>query len=94
MPDTRNDPYQVETALERFYRDFADGPAYTSHAAQDGFDSNEDLEEFLAKAFAGRSQRSRGTFQARGQDVNYVLPVTFLDAANGVSRTITLPEGR
>ncbi|MEY9399507.1 curved DNA-binding protein CbpA [Bradyrhizobium japonicum] len=31
----------AERPQERFYRDFADGPAYTSHAAQDGFDSNE-----------------------------------------------------
>lgn len=84
----------AERPQERFYRDFADGPSYTSHAAQDGFDSNEDLEEFLAKAFAGRGQRSQGAFRARGQDVSYVLPVTFLDAANGVTRTITLPEGK
>lgn len=84
----------AERPQERFYRDFADGPAYTSHAAQDGFESNEDLEEFLAKAFAGGGQRSQGTFRARGQDVSYVLPVTFLDAANGATRTITLPEGK
>ena len=84
----------AERPQERYYRDFADGPAYTSHAAQDGFDSNEDLEEFLAKAFAGRGQRSQGTFRARGQDVSYVLPVTFLDAANGATHTITLPEGK
>lgn len=84
----------AERSQERFYRDFADGPAYASHAAQDGFDSNEDLEEFLAKAFAGRGQRSHGTFRARGQDVSYVLPVTFLDAANGAACTITLPEGK
>ena len=84
----------AERPQERFYRDFADGPAYTSHAAQDGFDSNEDLEEFLAKAFAGRDQRSQGTFRARGQDVSYVLPVAFLDAANGATRTITLARGQ
>ena len=28
-------------------------PAYASHAAQEGFASNEELEEFLARAFAG-----------------------------------------
>lgn len=84
----------AERPQERFYRDFADGPAYTSHAAQDGFDSNEELEEFLAKAFAGRGQRSQGTFRARGQDVSYVLPIAFLEAANGATRTITLAEGK
>lgn len=84
----------AERPQQRFYRDFADGPAYTSHATQDGFASNEELEEFLAQAFAGRAQRSEGGFRARGQDVNYVLPVAFLDAANGATQTITLPEGR
>jgi DnaJ-class molecular chaperone len=82
----------AERPRERFYRDFADGPAYTSHAARDGFDNNEELEEFLAKAFAGRGQQR--TFRARGQDVSYELPVAFLDAANGATRTITLPEGK
>ena len=84
----------AERPQEKFYRDFADGPAYTSHAAQDGFASKEALEEFLARAFAGGAQRSQGTFRARGQDVSYVLPVGFLEVANGAVRTITLPEGK
>jgi len=84
----------AERPRERFYRDFADGPAYASHAAQDGFANNEELEEFLARAFAGGGRRSQGTFRARGQDVSYVLPVGFLGVANGSTRTITLPEGK
>jgi DnaJ-class molecular chaperone len=84
----------AERPQERFYRDFADGPGYSSHAAQDGFESNADLEDFLARAFAGGGQRSQGTFRARGQDVSYVLPIAFLDAANGATRSITLPEGK
>ncbi len=47
-----------------------------------------------SRAFAGRGQRSERNFKARGQDVSYVLPVAFLDAANGATRTITLPEGK
>ena len=82
----------AERPQERFYRDFADGAA--SHAAQDGFANNEELQEFLARAFADRGHRSQGTYRARGQDVRYVLPVDFLDVANGAVRTITLPEGK
>jgi DnaJ-class molecular chaperone len=84
----------AERPQERYYRDFADGPAYASHAAQDGFASNEDLEEFLARAFAAGGRRSESTLRARGQDVSYVLPVGFLDVANGATRTITLPEDK
>jgi DnaJ-class molecular chaperone len=84
----------AEQPKQRFYRDFADGPAYASHAAQDGFTSNEDLEEFLAHAFAGRGSQSGATFRARGQDLSYALPIGFLDVANGATRSITLPEGK
>src|SRR6476469_1391008 len=84
----------AERPQERFYRNFADGPDYASHAAQDGFANNEKLQELLARAFADRGHRSQGTFRARGQDVSYVLPVGFLDVANGSTRTITLPEGK
>ena len=84
----------AERPQERFYRDFADGPAYASHATQDGFANNEELQEFLARAFAGRERQSQGTFRARGQDVSYVLPVDLLEVANGAVRTITLPEGK
>ena len=42
----------AERPQERFYRDFADGPAYASHATQDGFANNEELEEFPSRAFA------------------------------------------
>lgn len=86
----------AERKQERFYRDFADGAGHASHAAQDGFASNEDLEDFLARAFGGGSgtRRSQGRYKARGQDVNYILPIDFLDAANGAVRAITLPEGK
>lgn len=87
----------AERPQQRYYRDFADGPAYASHAAQDGFTSNEDLEEFLARAFAGGgagTQRTQRDFKVRGQDARYVLPVAFLDAVNGATTTITIPDGK
>jgi len=84
----------AERPRQQYYRDFAEGPAYTSHAAQDGFASNEDLEEFLAQVFAAGGRRSHGTMRAHGQDVRYVLPVGFLEAANGAVRTVTLPDGK
>lgn len=84
----------AERPQERFYRDFADGPAYASHATQDGFANNEELEEFLARAFAGGGRRPEGMFRARGRDVSYLLPIALLEVANGATRTITLPEGK
>jgi DnaJ-class molecular chaperone len=88
----------AERPQQRYYRDYAGNGPFASHAAQDGFASNEELEEFLAQAFGrGRSERSGaayGTRQARGIDVSYVLPVSFIEAATGAARTVTLPDGK
>ncbi len=87
-----------ETPRQQYYRDFADGPAYSSYAAQEGFSNPDDLEEFLSQAFGAsggfRARRGAADFKARGQDVSYTMPVSFLDAANGATRTITLPDGK
>lgn len=83
---------------QRYYRDYTGTGPFASHSAQDGFASDEELEEFLAQAF-GRGRGSRagatgGVRQARGLDVSYVLPVDFLQAATGATRTVTLPDGK
>ena len=62
----------------------------------------EDLDSIFAHAFGGgggdgffRAGGGRGRqFRARGADAHYTLTVSFLDAANGSTRRITLPEGR
>lgn len=90
----------AEKPQPRYYRDFADGGGFGgAHAAADGFASNEDLEEFLARAFGGAGPRTargggEGSFRIRGQDVSYNLPVSFLDAVNGGQVTVTMPDGR
>lgn len=94
----------AERPQERYYRDFADagfagGPG--AHAAGDGFASNEELNDFFARAFGeggafggGRRARGGAEFKARGQDVTYTLPIPFLDAAKGAVRTLTMPDGK
>lgn len=83
----------AEKPQYQYYRDFAGANPAGSHAAQDGFASEEELEEFLAQAF-GRGRGGQSSFRARGQDVSYVLETSFLDAANGARRTVTLPDGK
>jgi DnaJ-class molecular chaperone len=85
----------AEQPKQRYYRDYSGAGPSGPHAAQDGFASNEEMEEFLARAFgAGSRRRSQGSYKARGLDVSYVLPVSFLEAANGDKRTVTLPDGK
>jgi DnaJ-class molecular chaperone len=78
-----------------FYRDYGDAAGRERYQSDV---SPEDLDSIFAHAFGdsgffaqgGRGQR----FTARGADAHYTLTVGFLDAANGTTRRITLPEGR
>jgi DnaJ-class molecular chaperone len=54
----------------------------------------EDLEGLFGAAFSDRMGRARGGANIRGSDVHYTLSVPFLDAANGTTRRVTLPDGR
>lgn len=78
-----------------FYRDYADGGGQGRYTAGSNIDP-EELEELLAQAF-GRGRASRGggrEFKMRGTDAHYSLTISFLDAANGTTRRITLPDGK
>jgi DnaJ-class molecular chaperone len=81
----------VEVPPQRpFYRDFSDAPGHARYGTDAGF-GEDDLEGLLGAAFRGRQ---RGGFRARGADAHYTLTVSFLDAANGAVRRLSLPDGR
>lgn len=88
------DAVGAERPPQPSYRDFADAPGYGGHAAQDGFTSRDDMAAFLREAFGRGARGSGARGPARGADASYVLPVDFLDAANGAERTVTLPDGK
>jgi len=79
-----------------FYRDFGGSPGHEKY--YQGNFNPEDLESIFAHAFGGGGPMGGATsgrrFTARGADAHYTLTVSFLDAANGTTRRITLPEGR
>lgn len=75
----------------RGWRDFNDGSG-DRYQAGAGL-GPDDLESLFGAAFGHRTGRGAG-FKARGSDVHYTLTVSFLDAANGATRRITLAEGR
>jgi DnaJ-class molecular chaperone len=72
-----------------YYRDFASsaGNSYTSDA---GFADFFDGDDLLSEIFG---RRARGSRRRRGQDVLYGLEVDFLDAVNGATRRLALPDG-
>ena len=77
-----------------FYRDYSETPGREKYRGNAGFEA-EDLESIFAQAFGSGGGRTGGRrFSARGMDAHYQLTVSFLDAANGTTRRITLPDGR
>jgi DnaJ-class molecular chaperone len=78
-----------------FYRDYGDAAGRQRYQADV---SPEDLDSIFAHSFGDSGFFAHGArgqrFSARGADAHYTLTVGFLDAANGTTRRITLPEGR
>jgi DnaJ-class molecular chaperone len=82
----------TENAERRYYRDFADAEAGGGSAYQSGegfadFGGDDIFAEFF-------SRRRGGTFRRRGADVRYSMEIDFLEAVNGGTRQVTLPEGQ
>jgi DnaJ-class molecular chaperone len=78
----------VERPQRRYYRDYADatGHPYESQGAYADFTDNDVFAELLRR----RAQEAR---RARGADLQYRLDVDFLDAVNGATKEIVLPQG-
>lgn len=71
------------------YRDFAEGEAGSRYS---GNFSAEDLQDIFGSMFGeGRFHEEAA---ARGRHERYALTVEFLDAVNGATRRLTLPDGR
>jgi DnaJ-class molecular chaperone len=81
-----------ERPRERYYRDFQGADAQ-AHAYSDGsgFADFMESEDVLRDIFGRRGGEAR--FRMRGQDALYRLPVEFLEAVNGGTKRITLPDG-
>ena len=82
-----------ERPRERYYRDFH-GPGAEEHtySTSGGFADFMESEDILKEMF-GRGGRGGRTLRLRGQDVLYRLPVEFLEAVNGATKRITMPDG-
>ncbi|MDA0262441.1 MAG: J domain-containing protein [Proteobacteria bacterium] len=86
-----------EQQERKFYRNYADAGngAHYTYSAQDlgGFGNIGDI---FAEMFSERAGQSRGgrTIRRRGNDMRYELAVDFLDAINGATKRIALPDGQ
>jgi DnaJ-class molecular chaperone len=93
-----------ERAERRYYHEYAGqdaGARYDAGPGGQGFAGrgmgDEDLSDLFSELFGRRRGGfgdSAGTFNARGADLRYHLEVDFLDAARGVKRAVTMPDGK
>ncbi len=84
-----------ETGAEQpprtYYRDYAaDQDRRARYHNASGFADFGDTDDIFANFFTGRG---RGNGPMRGRDLQFKLDVTLREAANGGSKTVTLPEG-
>ncbi len=75
-----------EKPQQRYYRDFAGAGAGGRYESDAGFADFGGAEDLFAEFFS-RQRR------VRGADLHFRLPVDFLDAVNGATKHVTLPDG-
>jgi len=81
-----------ERPRERYYRDFhGPGAEANSYSSSEGYADFMESEDILREMFARGG--GGGRFRARGQDTLYRLPIEFLEAVNGATKRITMPDG-
>lgn len=87
----------AERPDRHFYRDFAEGAGGARYQPQDAMHP-EDMEDLFASFFGGahggaEPGRGSASFRMRGGDRHYALSIDFLEAVNGATKRITLPDG-
>jgi DnaJ-class molecular chaperone len=85
-----------ERAQRPSYREHADstaGDRYSRGAGGQGSWDADDLGDIFGSMFGG-GRRPGGAFRSDGTDERYVLTTDFLEAVNGATRRLTLPDGR
>ena len=88
----------AERPERQFYRDQAEGEPGFKYYRWSGPDDPDDLGDIFGDFFSRQgAQGARGGrrgFKMRGADINYSLPVDFLEAVNGAKKTVTMPDGK
>ena len=80
----------AERPQQQYYRDFGERRSGNPYASDAGFADFADADDILSAIFGRCAQTGRNR---RGSDVRYSVDIDFLDAINGATQTVTLPDG-
>ena len=88
----------AERPERKFYRQYAEaepGFKYERGGNHAGYqDLGDVFSELFGRGARGGAAGSSPEFRMRGADIQYRLPIDFLEAVNGASKRIDLPDGR
>jgi len=80
-----------------YYREYAGGPEGARYNSSAGYEDIGAFSDLFGDVFGGGARggggRGGGRFSMPGQDAQYRLDISFLDAVNGTKQRITLPDG-
>ncbi|MGH7076816.1 MAG: DnaJ C-terminal domain-containing protein [Acetobacteraceae bacterium] len=87
----------AERPRQTYYRDFADSAGGAEAGARryesaEGYADFAENDDILAELF-GKARRGGAKIRMRGADLPFHLHVEFLDAVNGATRRLSLPDG-
>lgn len=81
----------AEKPEQRFYREYADQGRAGRYHSSAGYEDFENVSDIFAEMFAGREKHG---VRMKGRDAVYHLEIAFMDAANGATRRVTMPDGK
>ena len=80
-----------ERPRQQYYKDYAaEAAAGHPYENRSGFADFAEADDIFAELLRRQARESR---RARGADLHYRLSIEFLDAVNGTTRRLTLPDG-
>ena len=76
----------------QFYREYADAGGDHPYASSAGFD---DLGDIFSEIFRAQQQGGgKAHIRMQGGDIGYRMEVSFMEAVNGATKRVTMPDGK
>jgi DnaJ-class molecular chaperone len=90
------DDQGTERPERKYYREYAEADPNFRYSRSSGGGEQDfgDMDDIFADLFRGRRGGGGEGLRIPGADVRYTLPVEFLEAANGASKTVHMPDGK
>ncbi len=80
-----------ETPKQQYYRQYADGAGQNPYQNQGGYQDMGDMGDIFSQMFGNRGGRSQA--MQKGQDRRYNMKVSFMEAALGGKKQVTMADG-